>query len=482
MNCENELRELFSNTNINLLERMKIVEAQFEIQGTDLPSFDKVEYFLSNIPLRDVGKLTFTDESDNNIRITRLQSCNETDYNVFCSEGSEDTIRVRFEITKELSDGHFSVYKYERFIEDLQSLTLQEIMSAFSLLLSNHNQILFEVFDKELFFATSTMMFASGSVKSSRDALNREERLQHCRDVSFFYNTNEYSLLPDDFHFEIKMPEDPLSELFEKIETVLSLIYIASSSHIENNQLHLQITGQRSLEFNYCLDNIVYNPELFKIYYWIFTDGNVVDKAAIARNILCLHCKFSELREIDEKTFSSIQSNFNLYLKNNVNQYLELKNKVADYITEIVSKTGEYTTALLGKFKANLVATFGFLFTVILTNIVSEQPLENIFTREITIIFDIVLLGSLIYMIISVFEVCYQRKKMETSYNNLKNNYVDIFSEDEIKSIFGQDKMFEDAQKSVKRGIIGFSILWLIFIVAAFFVIENLSQAPILIK
>ena len=35
MNCENELRELFSNTNINLLERMKIVEAQFEIQGTD---------------------------------------------------------------------------------------------------------------------------------------------------------------------------------------------------------------------------------------------------------------------------------------------------------------------------------------------------------------------------------------------------------------------------------------------------------------
>ena len=51
-----------------------------------------------------------------------------------------------------------------------------------------------------------------------------------------------------------------------------------------------------------------------------------------------------------------------------------------------MSKTGDYATMLLGDLKKNLIAIFGFLFTVILANIVSDQPLQNIFTREITVI------------------------------------------------------------------------------------------------
>lgn len=63
------------------------------------------------------------------------------------------------------------------------------------------------------------------------------------------------------------------------------------------------------------------------MYSWIFTDGNAADKAIIARNVLSLHCKYSSLIDIDELAFASMQSNYNLYLRNNVNQYLELKTK-----------------------------------------------------------------------------------------------------------------------------------------------------------
>ena len=40
---------------------------------------------------------------------------------------------------------------------------------------------------------------------------------------------------------------------------------------------------------------------------------------------------------------------------------------------------------MLDKFKTNLLAILGFLFSVILANIVSDQPLDNIFTKDITI-------------------------------------------------------------------------------------------------
>ena len=40
------------------------------------------------------------------------------------------------------------------------------------------------------------------------------------------------------------------------------------------------------------------------------------------------------------------------------NKYLELKNKVAEFISDIVSKTGEYACFLLNKFKSNVIAIF----------------------------------------------------------------------------------------------------------------------------
>ena len=63
---------------------------------------------------------------------------------------------------------------------------------------------------------------------------------------------------------------------------------------------------------------------------------------------------------------------------------------------------------MLDKFKTNLLAILGFLFSVILANIVSDQPLDNIFTKDITILSEIVLIASFGYLFIS-----YQQSKYE---------------------------------------------------------------------
>lgn len=103
---------------------------------------------------------------------------------------------------------------------------------------------------------------------------------------------------------------------------------------------YLEVVGQRKCEFNYNINtDITENRELYKIYEWISTDGNAMDKAIIARNIISLYSQFTSIIEIDAKTFSFIQSNFKLYQKDNVDKYIEVKNKVAEYILEIVNST-----------------------------------------------------------------------------------------------------------------------------------------------
>lgn len=198
----------------------------------------------------------------------------------------------------------------------------------------------------------------------------------------------------------------------------------------------------------------------------------------IARNILCLHCRFSDIQKIDEKTFASIQSNYNLYLKDNVSRYIQLTNKLAEFISEVVSKTGDYVTSLLDDFKKNLIAILGFLFTVILANVVSDQPLDNIFTRDITLILEAVLLGSVVYLIICISEAKYKVKKVQDSYDALKTNYSSLLTSEDIAQAFGNDKLITKMVNEVNRGIIRYSLLWGLFILFFLVAIEIISTEP----
>lgn len=205
------------------------------------------------------------------------------------------------------------------------------------------------------------MYFMCPDNQKINEEFNRGQRLQDCREISYFYNQDIYELLPDDFKIIVDYEGNPLSELFHKLEAVLALCMLASNSLIQKENLKLQIIGQRSVEYTYALNKIGQNQFLYKIYDWIYSGGSSVDKALIARNIICLHCKYEPLIHLDAKVMAAIVSNYNLYLKENVTQYLELKNKVAEFISGTLSKTGEYATELLDKFKANLIAIFVFL-------------------------------------------------------------------------------------------------------------------------
>ncbi len=157
---------------------------------------------------------------------------------------------------------------------------------------------------------------------------------------------------------------------------------------------------------------------------------------------------------------------------------LELKNKVAEFISDIVSKTGEYATSLLDKFKSNLIAIFGFIFSVILANIVSDQPLNNLFTREITVLVECVLAGSFVYLFICYFQSRYEIEKVYESYEQLKLNYKDILTEDDLLETFGNDEGLNKMKKTISKSEKLYLGVWIVFLIAALLIVEYLSSNP----
>ena len=154
---------------------------------------------------------------------------------------------------------------------------------------------------------------------------------------------------------------------------------------------------------------------------------------------------------LDGKTFSSIQSNFNLYQKDNVDRYLSLKNEVGKSVTEIIEKTSELTFDIPNGMKNNILAVFSFLFTVILANIVSDAPLDNIFTRDITVIFEVIIFFSVLFLFFSVYETNYKIEQMQLGFEKLKKNYADVFDEEELRDLLEEDSFKKDVIRKVKR-------------------------------
>lgn len=480
MNVLKKLETIFHLNSFSVSERIKIVEGDFKVEYSSLPSFEELKSLLENVPTRDNFKLFMKSDSEDVIRISSCDLLEQNKYDEFKELlDNDEVLSVSVSVEKAVENNRFSIYSFSSFTSDLLAVSTLEAMSSFSHLLEGIDYLTFELLDQNHFFSTNTMAFLTPDGNVNRNSYSRTNRLNTCRDTAYFFNANEYKLLPEDFSFDINFENNPLTPLFEKITTILSLVYISSTATINDHNLKIQIAGQRSVDFSYLIDNLEVNKELYKIYRWIYTDGSSIDKAIIARNIISLHCRYADLLDTDGKTFASIQSNFNLYLKNNVTQYLDVKNKLAEFICDVIAKTGDHATQLLSNLKSNLIAIFIFLFTVILTNIVSDQPLQNIFTRDITAILEMVLLGSFIYLFICVMETNYKLKKTRDSYTALKENYDSVLSEDELKEVFNDDKLINDTVKSVNRGKWAYIIVWGIFLLLLFVILEGMSSSPI---
>ena len=130
--------------------------------------------------------------------------------------------------------------------------------------------------------------------------------------------------------------------------------------------------------------------------------------------------------------------------------------------------------------KTNLIAIFGFLFTVIIANIVSDQPLDNIFTRDITAILELVLVGSFVYLLISYQQSKYQMKKVYNSYDELKKSYNQILTEDDINECFQNDRIILNMKETVDKTQKRYLIIWLCFLVILLICLEAMSDDPII--
>lgn len=456
-------------------EGMHVVDFIIEIGETESIGEAMIKKILTKLPSRDDFLITISNDAEYGLQINKNSDLDKFDWSIF--EG--DKITMTWHIDKNIIDNKISVYCFEKFCDEILSKKIIDIMLIFSTLLDERNYLQFETLDKNINYVTKSISFIGAENCETIKHSDRLNKLNLVRENTNFKKGYRYSLLPDDFSFQITGDNNRMEDCFYKIEMILSLCYIANEADITSNELlNISVSGQRNICFELDPSEINFNNEVVKIYNWIYEGGNSTDKAIIARNIISLHCRFSSIIDLDEKTFSSIQSNYNLYQKENVDRYLDLKSEVGKNITQIIEKTYELGLSIPYSIKNNFLAVFSFLFTVILANIVSDVPLDNIFTRDVTVIFETIIFFSIIYLLFSVYETNYKIKQMKVGFNKLKDNYKDVFDEKELNTLVCKDSFEKETIGNIKKSMKKAIIIWIVLLIILIIIVETNSSDP----
>uniref|UniRef100_UPI0004635CFE hypothetical protein n=1 Tax=Treponema pedis TaxID=409322 RepID=UPI0004635CFE len=202
------------------------------------------------------------------------------------------------------------------------------------------------------------------------------------------------------------------------------------------------------------------------IYQWLYLGGSNIDKINIARNIISLNidCMTFQLNPL---VFESILSNYKIYEKQNVTQYLEMRNQLSELLIDLQEKIMNIMDSFIGDFKKNILTLVSFFISVIVIEVVSKGDFTHGFTNEIIGLSSFFLLMSFGLLIYSRWELTKKLNLYNKHYNQIKERYRDVLSSIELENIFEEcDPQKNDTNTNfVKKQKRYYSLLWLFSII-----------------
>lgn len=447
-------------------------EIIIQCQDITVPKQNELDNLIKKIPSRDSLYINTNLDGED----VSFPTGDDVDSSCFIEDLSkiriEQDSNIEFSITilKGRDNESLSVYSLTHFLQNLTSQSLSDALNIFKKILRDYNFVCIETLDLQSEFGTETIRFMPWGTCPTKGNVDRSKIVKRREDVCHFINSDTYHFIPDDFHLTMRSGNDDIDLFFDRLSTTFSMSTIFNLTEIKEDSLRIKLGGykplQQTIDFNdICSDNV---ENYYQIYLWIYADGRVSDKLGLARNMLSLDVK-GDVNKISEDIMSSIMSGFEIYLKENIQKYLEIKNTATDRIIDISQKAQENIDNMLSTFKQNLFAILTFFITLIVLNSINDGKFKNIFSSDITYISYSILALSLMYCFISLNELNKKTANLEKYYSSLKTSYSDILYNDDIDNVFGQDTIWNGNKEFLNEQARIYSIFWVICIGLFFF-------------
>lgn len=472
MNMEEQIRRLFalfaneSEFTIECKETWDYIDITTNIMLSSCP---KAEDFLKAIPdvsIRDSWEFKILDDGGSTISNRHSKSGNIEEFSDL--EAYEDlSISLKFYISKSIVNNYLSIYWVSKFNDFLISLPL---ISLFNTISSNlNNTLLLECMNDsvELFHTQSIAIFSKGKEYEVLGIKNRKNRLRQCEGCTH-WGTFSLNLLPEDLYSTTN--KNPFYNVFIMACEYLIAMYLFDYISITTSQLNLKIDGFKNLSYSINVSNMGDSlideftiSQLYEVYNWILSGGYTSDKFSIARNILSINLD-SDTLKISSPIIDSIKSNFRIYEKDNVQQYIQLRNDISSLLVDLQTKINDIVDNFSNDFKNNLLVLVSFFTSVIVFGVISDDSPFAYFSNHIIILSWGFIFISLLYWWYSYREINKKIALFDKHYSQIKSRYEALLDAAELNNIFEECNPDKHGTHSsyLRWQRKHFSILWIV--------------------
>ena len=444
--------------------------------------FESLDLSLPNTRATVNECFEFVNQRDNYVLSIIIDSCDpivlntNSQYDSFKAESESafgikeegSLVQFQVQINKSFIDNTVSIYFIDRLTSYIERLPFLGIFHKLNSFFQN-NTICFESQIEDINIKTSSIAFVKERRLSSHSTINRKIRIEKTRNLSFCELFFRYPFIPEDFHIlESDNKYTRIEAILFRLEQVSSIIFLFDIVEIKDNRFIYKLNGHKSIIQSVSIDdiNLSSHETYYKIYEWAYVDGNVIDKVGLARNVLSLYLNISDLH-IEPSVIDSIQSNHKMYLRGNLKQYIEIRNKISEQLFEFKNKADKVVDGFVDNFKKTLISVVSFYASVIVIRVLSKNSdFTNIFTGEIFILSTFFIIVAVFMLKASRWELNQQIQRYKESYLNLKSRHLDLLDQNDIDLILNNDRDFnnnisyiEDKKKVYNRCWLGSIIL-----------------------
>ena len=488
------------------MKLVEIIQRIFPLNGEELTVSDKyssfeLEYYTShpvsitNDQLTDIREFISTSdkciisvivESDDPISIDtssfETKSFIEQIHEANKYYEKNERIRLKLSIQKETKNSLVHIYHFNSFLEFCEKISVVDWLDIINNDLKSNNFLKFKVLDDHFDSFWSYNIIFSNTDRPTND-LNHKFKVIKVNENCHFGNYDQYPYTPTYFQL-VNRPRrnNSITNILDRLAFVYSITSTFDITSFDNNILHYKLNGYKSIEGKFNIDSDpVDSKEIYiKIFNWIYSEqSNITDKIGLSRNIISIYSN-EYFPSIDESVYFSIQSGFKTYLQENINKYIEIRNKISEQLMEISSRSIVVVENYLSYYQKSNITFVTFFISVFTIRALTTQKFTDVFTKETTLISFTLLFVSAGYMIISIIGLNNEIQRLNTKYDNIKNRFKDLLVEDDINKILRDDKEFNDDISYIKNRRMQYSILWgatiIIFAILITFLSSYISQ------
>lgn len=378
----------------------------------------------------------------------------------------DEEIKVVIKIFKKLEASIISVYAYPSFLAFLESLSIQAIFHDFNQYIKKSNFLVFEHQSDEKISKSRSIWFVNKGFLELPEEIERSVLINKAKTSCHYNFLAEFILVPQDFFLNVR-DCDKVAHLFNRLAIISSIVFLFDITVISNSKLEYKINGYKSITGDVHLKQIITNSEnqYYKIYDWVYDSGNFNDKIGLARNIISLHLEGKDKVELKGDPFQSIQSSYKVYEKQNIKQYIEIRNKISDQLLSFHDRANKIIETFASGFQKSALALITFYTSAIVLKILNRDKLIEVFTIDAAILSTGFILCSGGYYFLSKWEVNAQRERFKQNYADIKKRYTDLLDEQDIERILNNDYEFKsDLQFMVDKGK-KYTLLWFYFLI-----------------